>query len=88
MPHILTLSLLLLRPYAMMLAAEAPIGAERKSLGMTVRQVDSPWLAPPALVFYIFLVPIIITYGVQLYKFLKQRHERLQIADEQQEMHE
>lgn len=72
----------------MMLAAEAPIGAERKSLGMPVPQVDSPWLAPPALVFYIFLVPIIVTYGVQLYKFLKQRHERLQMADEQQEMHE
>lgn len=88
MLHLLTHTFLLFRPHALMLLAEAPIGAERKSLGMPVPQVDSPWLAPPALVFYIFLVPIIITYGIQFYKFLKQRHERLQMADEQQEMHE
>lgn len=88
MLHLLTHTFLLFRPHALMLLAETPIGAERKSLGMPVPQVDSPWLAPPALVFYIFLVPIIITYGIQFYKFLKQRHERLQMADEQQEMHE
>lgn len=68
--------------------ANDPIGAERVSLGVSDTVVENPWFAPAAWVFYIFFIPIILSYGVQLYKFLKYREERIQQAEEQQEMHE
>lgn len=67
--------------------AQAPIGAERISLGVQNR-MESPWFAPAAWVFYIFLIPILTTYGIQAYKFFKHREERIHQAEEQQEMHE
>lgn len=68
--------------------ANEPIGAERVSLGTTDVAVENPWFAPAAWVFYIFLIPIILSYGVQLYRFIKHREERILQAEEQQEMHE
>lgn len=68
--------------------ANDPIGAERVSLGVSDTVVENPWFAPAAWVFYIFFIPIILSYGVQLYKFLKYREERILQAEEQQEMHE
>ena len=74
--------------HASILLAESPIGAERKSLGVPETQVDSPWFSPTAWVFYIFLIPILISYGKETYKYLKHREKRIQLAEEQQELHE
>lgn len=68
--------------------ANAPIGAERMSTGAWESSSANPWFAPAALVFYIFLIPIIITYGIQGYKYLRLREQRIQQAEEQHEMHE
>lgn len=82
---IVFLFLILQAPFVL---ANDPIGAERVSLGVSDTVVENPWFAPAAWVFYIFFIPIILSYGVQLYKFLKYREERIQQAEEQQEMHE
>ena len=74
--------------HASVLLAESPIGAERKSLGVPETQVDSPWFSPTAWVFYIFLIPILISYGKETYNYLKHREKRIQLAEEQQELHE
>lgn len=74
--------------HASILLAESPIGAERQSLGVPETQVDSPWFSPTAWVFYIFLIPILISYGKETYKYLKHREKRIQLAEEQQELHE
>ena len=73
--------------YAPTLLADSPIGAERRSMGVQ-ETVDSPWFAPTAWVFYIFFIPIIASYAVQAYKYMKNREERMQLAEEQQELHE
>lgn len=70
------------------LYANAPIGAERMSHGVWESSSANPWFAPAALVFYIFLIPIIMSYGLQAYRFMKQREMRVHQAEEQQEMHE
>lgn len=70
------------------LYADSLIGAQRVSTGAWESSSENPWFAPAALVFYIFLIPIILTYGIQAYKFLKQHKQRIQQAEEQQEMHE
>lgn len=82
---IVFLFLILQAPFVL---ANDPIGAERVSLGVSDTVVENPWFAPAAWVFYIFFIPIILSYGVQLYKFLKYREERILQAEEQQEMHE
>lgn len=74
--------------HASILLAESPIGAERQSLGVPETQVESPWFSPTAWVFYIFLIPILISYGKETYKYLKHREKRIQLAEEQQELHE
>ena len=63
------------------------IGAQRTALPAEVRN-DSPWLAPTAWVFYIFLIPIIASYGVQGWRCWKHREEQLRANEEQQEMRE
>lgn len=68
--------------------AEGPIGAERQSLGVPETQVESPWFSPTAWVFYIFLIPILISYGKEIYRYVKHREKRIQLAEEQQELHE
>lgn len=83
-----TCFLILLSLYAPALHAEDPIGAERISMGAAAVPTDNPWVAPTAWVFYIFLLPILISYGMQAYRFLKHREERVLLAEEQQEMHE
>lgn len=74
--------------HASILLAESPIGAERKSLGVPETQVENPWFSPTAWVFYIFFIPILISYGKEAYKYLKHREKRIQLAEEQQELHE
>lgn len=73
--------------HASRMLAQVPIGAERISLGVQ-NQMESPWFAPAAWVFYIFLIPILATYGIEAYKFFKHREERIHQAEEQQELHE
>lgn len=68
--------------------AEGPIGAERQSLGVQETQVESPWFSPTAWVFYIFLIPILISYGREAYRYVRHREKRIQLAEEQQELHE
>lgn len=68
--------------------AEGPIGAERQSLGVPETQVESPWFSPTAWVFYIFLIPILISYGREAYRYVRHREKRIQLAEEQQELHE
>lgn len=68
--------------------ADSLIGAQRVSTGAWESSSANPWFAPAALVFYIFFIPIIITYGIQAYKFLKQRELRILQAEEQEEIHE
>lgn len=74
--------------HASILLAESPIGAERQSLGVPETQVESPWFSPTAWVFYIFLIPILISYGKEIFNYLKHREKRIQLAEEQQELHE
>lgn len=84
--YLYTVTLVLLINTA--LYADSPIGAQRVSTGAWESSAANPWFAPAALVFYIFLIPIVITYGIQAYKFLKQREQRIRQAEEQHEMHE
>lgn len=63
------------------------IGAERSALGIEMRD-GSPWFAPAAWVFYIFLIPILASYGVQGWRRWKHREEQLRASEEQQEMRE
>lgn len=74
--------------YSAMLHADAPIGAERVNDGIWETTSASPWFAPAALVFYIFLIPILVSYAIQFYKYLKQREQHIHQAEEQSEMHE
>ncbi len=83
-----TCFLILLSINVPVLRADDPIGAERISMGSAVVPADNPWFAPTAWVFYIFLIPILFSYGMQVYRFLRHREERVRLAEEQQEMHE
>lgn len=83
--------------------AEDPLGAERKSIDLQTvndrigaeRQstvgdnpMDAPWVSPTAWVFYIFLIPILLSYGVQGWRLWKNKEERIRLAEEQQEVRE
>lgn len=63
------------------------IGAERSKMEVVPRD-DSPWFAPAAWVFYIFFVPIIISYAVQFWHFWKNREQRMRESEQQHELHE
>lgn len=63
------------------------IGAERIKEEFVTRPED-PWFAPAALVFYIFFIPIIISYAVSFWKQWKNREEKIRMSEEQQELHE
>lgn len=63
------------------------IGAERIKEEFVTRPED-PWFAPAALVFYIFFIPIIISYTVSFWKQWKNREEKIRMSEEQQELHE
>lgn len=63
------------------------IGAERSKMEVVPRD-DSPWFAPAAWVFYIFFIPIIISYAVQFWHFWKNREQRMRESEQQQELHE
>lgn len=63
------------------------IGAERTRTEVDSRP-DSPWSDPPALVFYIFLIPILLSYAASFWKEWKRREARLQTAEEQHELRE
>ena len=63
------------------------IGAERSKFDIVPRD-DSPWFAPTAWVFYIFFIPIIISYIFQFLKYWKNREERMRVSEQQQELHE
>lgn len=67
---------------------ENNIGAERKSLGTQEPQTENPLTSPTALVFYIFLIPIAISYGFQAYQIVKVKRNRMKEVENQQEMHE
>lgn len=88
MKRIFSILIILFTLHAPALLADSPIGAERRSFDLQDTQIENPWLAPHALVFYIFFIPIIASYAVQAYKYLKHREERMQLAEEQQELHE
>lgn len=63
------------------------IGAERIKEEFVTRPED-PWFAPAALVFYIFFIPIIISYTVSFWKQWKNREEKIRMSEEQQELRE
>lgn len=63
------------------------IGAERIKEEFVTRPED-PWFAPAALVFYIFFIPIIISYAVSFRKQWKNREEKIRMSEEQQELRE
>lgn len=63
------------------------IGAERSKMEVVPRD-DSPWFAPAAWVFYIFFIPIIISYAVQFWHFWKNREQRMRESEQQHELHE
>lgn len=63
------------------------IGAERIKEEFVTRPED-PWFAPAALVFYIFFIPIIISYAVSFWKHWKNREEIIRQSEEQQELRE
>lgn len=63
------------------------IGAERIKEEFVTRPED-PWFAPAALVFYIFFIPIIISYAVSFWKQWKNREEKIRMSEVQQELHE
>lgn len=73
---------------APVLLANDPIGAERQSMGVSEVQYGQPWFSPTAWVFYIFLLPIVFSYCLQAYRYLKHREERFRMAEEQQELNE
>lgn len=63
------------------------IGAERIKEEFVTRP-EEPWFAPAALVFYIFFIPIIISYAVSFWKHWKNREEKIRQSEEQQELRE
>lgn len=67
---------------------EMHIGAERKSMGAQETPKANPLTSPTALVFYIFLIPIVVSYGFQGYHYLKNSRKRMKEVENQQEMHE
>lgn len=63
------------------------IGAQRVQIE-GVGHTSSPWFAPAAWVFYIFLIPIILSYAVQFWNAWKTHEERMRKSEEQHELHE
>lgn len=51
---------------------------------------DNPFFAPAALVFYLFLVPVIVSYGIELWQWVKEQRDVMRTYDarhEQQQQH-
>lgn len=85
--RLLTLVAALLLSAASFAQSDDRIGAERSRTSVEQRP-DSPWNDPPALVFYIFLIPIAASYGVGFWREWKQREAKIQSAEEQFELRE
>lgn len=51
---------------------------------------DNPFIAPAALVFYMFLIPIILSYAIEFWQWVKEQREVMRTYDakhEQQQQH-
>lgn len=51
---------------------------------------DNPFIAPAALVFYLFLVPVMVSYGIELWRWIKEQRNFMRTYDanhERQQQH-